>query len=150
MGLNLEIKPAAKGLGALTLERSLQVLKNCPAINLVISSFDFSALEAARHLAPNIPRALIYEALPADWCDAVHKFEVRSVHLANLDSLKASTIANIREQGLEVYVYTVNSLDRAKELLNWGVKGVFSDFPNRFTRLMASASKRVSAYGDPL
>jgi len=150
MGLNLEIKPAVKGLGELTLIRSLEVLKNGPAINLVISSFNLSALQAAKRLAPSIPRALLYETLAKDWREAVRKLEVRSIHLANLDSLDAATIASIRELGLEVYIYTVNYLVRAEELVAWGVSGVFTDFPDRFTRLLASKSKRVSAYGEPL
>lgn len=150
LGLNLEIKPASKGLGEVTLERSLEVLKSCPAINLVISSFDFSALQAAQRLAPNLARALLYETLAVDWRDAVRKFEVRSIHLANLDSLDAATIASIRELGLEAYIYTVNSLARTEELVAWGVNGVFTDFPDRLTRLLISRSKRVSAYGDPL
>lgn len=147
MGLNLEIKPAAKGLGELTLERSLEVLKKCPSINLVISSFDFNALLAAKKLAPNIPRALLYETLSKGWRESVRKFEVRSIHLANLDSLTPATIASIRELGIEVYIYTVNSLTVAKKLLSWGVNGVFSDYPDKFICLAKPSSRQISAYG---
>lgn len=147
MGLNLEIKPAAKGLGALTLERSLAVLQACPAISLVISSFDFSAIEAAKALAPNIPRALLYKKLASNWREAVRYYEVRSVHLAEKPLQQQEVIA-IRELGLEVYCYTVNDIERGKELLQWGVNGLFSDFPDRFIRLPENSSKRIRAYGD--
>ena len=109
MGLNLEIKPAAAGLGELTLQRSLEVLQICPAINLVISSFDFSALQAAKTLAPNIPRALLYKNLAANWRDAVREYAVRSVHLAAAAVLQED-VAQIRSLGLEVYIYTVNCI----------------------------------------
>lgn len=148
MGLNLEIKPAAAGLGALTLQRSLEVLQACPAINLVISSFDFSALQAAKTLAPTIPRALLYGKLAANWRDAVREYAVRSVHLAQA-TLLAEEVAQLRELGLEVYIYTVNFLEKNQQLANWGVNGVFSDFPNRFTHLPATTSRRISAYGEP-
>ncbi|GLR64978.1 glycerophosphodiester phosphodiesterase [Marinospirillum insulare] len=150
MGLNLEIKPAAKGLGELTLKRSLEVLEKSPALNLVISSFDFTALQAAKQLAPNIPRALLYETLTKHWRDEVRNYQVRSIHLADVASLNPTIIASIRELGLEVYVYTVNSVERAEELISWGVKGIFTDYPAKFTRLIATTSKRVSAYGDPV
>ena len=147
MGLNLEIKPAAKGLGAITLEKSLAVLQTCPAISLVISSFYFTALEAAKALAPNIPRALLYEKLAGNWREAVRNYAVRAVHLAE-NTLQEQEVADLRELGLEVYSYTVNSEARAKELFNWGVKGVFSDFPSRIIHLPENSSKRIKAYGE--
>lgn len=149
MGLNLEIKPAAKGLGALTLQRSLEVLQAGPAINLVISSFDFSALQAAKKLAPNVPRALLYEKLAQDWRLAVNEYAVRAIHLAEA-ALLPDEVAAIRALGLEVYSYTVNSVARGQELFSWGVNGIFSDFPERFTRLPENSSRRISAYGEPI
>lgn len=149
MGLNLEVKPAAKGLGPLTLQHSLEVMQTCPAISLVISSFDFTVLQAAKDLAPNIPRALLYEKLAFNWRETVRKYEVRAVNLAEV-TLKPTDVAEIRALGLEVYVYTVNSVKRGKELFGWGVNGIFSDFPERFTRLPEVSSKRISAYGEPV
>lgn len=149
MGLNLEIKPAAAGLGELTLQRSLEVLQTCPAINLVISSFDFSALQAAKTLAPNIPRALLYKNLAANWRDAVREYAVRSVHLAATAVLQED-VAQIRALGLEVYIYTVNCLEKNKQLISWGVNGIFSDFPALFTHKTEITSKQVRAYGEPI
>lgn len=149
MGLNLEIKLAAAGLGALTLQRSLEVLQTCPAINLVISSFDFTALQAAKTLAPNIPRALLYEKLAANWRDDVREYAVRSVHLAEA-ALLQEEVTQMRELGLEVYIYTVNCLEKNQTLVSWGVNGIFSDYPNLFTRLPEATSRRISAYGEPV
>lgn len=149
MGLNLEIKPTAAGLGELTLQRSLEVLQHSPAINLVISSFDFSALQAAKALAPNIPRALLYQKLAANWRDAVRKYAVRSVHLAEATVLQEDII-QMRKLGLEVYVYTVNSIEKNQQLIHWGINGIFSDFPTLFTDLLTTNSRLVRAYGEAI
>lgn len=149
MGLNLEIKPTTAGLGELTLQRSLEVLQTCPAIHLVISSFDFNALQAAKALAPNIPRALLYKKLATNWRDAVREYAVRSVHLAEATLLQED-VAQIRALGLDVYIYTVNDLIINKRLVSWGVNGIFSDFPVLFTHLPETNSRRVSAYGEPI
>lgn len=149
MGLNIEIKPAGKGLGPLTLQRSLEVFQASSPINLVISSFDFTALQAAKTLAPNIPRALLYEKLPKDWRIAVNKYAVRSIHLAE-EAITPEQVAEIRSLGLDIYCYTVNSYARGKELFSWGVRGVFTDFPDRFIHLPENSSRRISAYGEPI
>lgn len=149
MGLNLEIKPAGKGLGPVTLQRSLEVFQVNPPINLVISSFDFTALQAAKELAPNIPRALLYEKLPSDWRVAVNEYAVRSIHLAE-EAITPEQVAEIRGLGLDVYCYTVNSLVKSKELFAWGIRGIFTDFPERFIHLPENSSRRISAYGEPI
>ena len=33
----------------------------------------------------------------------------------------------IKSKGYTLHVYTVNSLERADELFNWGVDGIFTD-----------------------
>lgn len=147
MGLNLEIKPTTAGLGELTLQRSLEVLQACPAVNLVISSFNLSALQAAKTLAPNIPRALLYKKLAPNWRDAVREYAVRSIHLS-ATTLLQEEVQKIRELGLEVYIYTVNCLKEHEKLISWGVNGVFSDYLNLFTDKMKRTSRRINAYGE--
>lgn len=36
----------------------------------------------------------------------------------------------IRDAGFDAYVFTINSLDRAQELMEWGASGVFTERPD--------------------
>lgn len=51
-----------------------------------------------------------------------------------------SLVRRAHELGLLVKPWTVNRLDRVEELLDWGVDGIISDFPN-------SVRRRVQQYG---
>lgn len=128
LGLNLEIKPATPALAAQTLELSLPLIAHLPPEKLVISSFNFAALHKAVELAPQIPRALLYEKLAPNWLDAVSRLQPKAIHLDHT-WLTPEQVQQILAAGLEVYVYTVNQPQLAAKLFSWGVTGVFSDWP---------------------
>ena len=41
-------------------------------------------------------------------------------------------VARIRDAGLHVNVWTVNTEERMRELAAWGVSGIITDFPQRW------------------
>ena len=62
-------------------------------------------------------------ALAALGCAAIHPDDT---------GLTAEEVARMRDAGFEVNVWTVNDLDRARELASWGVAGIFTDRPQDF------------------
>lgn len=147
LGLNLEIKPNHATNRIKTLQLSLQVLQEFPGVPVVLSSFQHQALEEAQKLAPQLPRAVLWERLPVDWQQKAQALEVRAVHLAAF-ALRRWQVAEIRSLGLEVYIYTVNTVKQAQRFKSWGVTGVFSDYPDRLLQLPGWRSRQLQAYGE--
>lgn len=55
------------------------------------------------------------------------KYDVHTVSVSDWEVRDEKSIANLRNAGLHVYVYTVNHARRMKTLFEYGVDGVFTD-----------------------
>ncbi|MEZ5739232.1 MAG: glycerophosphodiester phosphodiesterase [Burkholderiaceae bacterium] len=92
----------------------------------LLSSFSESSLEGAREAAPDLPRALLFDALPDDWlarCLALGCVAVDPHHA----SLSERMVDTAHDAGLRVVTYTVNDPQRVEMLLEWGVDTVITD-----------------------
>ena len=135
---NLEIKPAkglevATGTAAAALAAELWNGQIPP----LLSSFSIKALEAARAVAPELPRALLADV--ARWAELVptdRPFEAIVQKALELSAvaiviqhagLNADRIAQAHRAGLRVLTYTLNDAVRAKALLAVGLDGVITD-----------------------
>ncbi|WP_244847367.1 glycerophosphodiester phosphodiesterase [Caballeronia sp. SL2Y3] len=92
----------------------------------LLSSFSFEALEAARDAAPDLPRGMLYERVPADWREQTAALACVSLH-ADHRSLDETLVRDIRDAGLRVLAYTVNDPQRARLLARWGVDAICTD-----------------------
>ncbi|WP_321898970.1 glycerophosphodiester phosphodiesterase [Paraburkholderia heleia] len=92
----------------------------------LLSSFSCAALEAARDSAPKLPRGLLFERVPADWREQTAALECVSLH-ASHRHLDEALVERIKSAGLFILAYTVNDLERARQLVNWGVDTVCTD-----------------------
>ncbi|ARJ64746.1 glycerophosphoryl diester phosphodiesterase [Magnetospirillum sp. ME-1] len=131
LAVNMEIKPD-RGREAGTAETALALaLRLWPdgVAPPLVSSFDAPCLEAARRVAPHWPRALLLESLAPGWRDQAQGLDVGALHLDHRP-LRAERVENARGAGFQVRAYTVNDPVRARQLRDWGVTGVFSDFPH--------------------
>jgi glycerophosphoryl diester phosphodiesterase len=57
--------------------------------------------------------------------------------------LDAARVARLKEAGCQMVAWTVNSLDRARQLIGWGVDGVVSDHVAILEALKADAARRA-------
>ena len=92
----------------------------------LLSSFSEAALEAARKVAPALPRALLLGELPADWLDRCRALECVALD-ASHRVLDSATIAAAKAAGLRVLSYTINEPARAAELRAAGLDCVITD-----------------------
>ncbi|CAJ0782229.1 MULTISPECIES: glycerophosphodiester phosphodiesterase [Ralstonia] len=131
---NIEIKPvpgaewrtgAAVALDARTLWAGADV----PPL---LSSFSEEALAAAREAAPELPRALLLDKLPADWLDRLRALDCVALD-ANHRELTPEIIDEAHAAGFRVCCYTVNDLDRAHLLWSAGLDGLITDWVDRIS-----------------
>jgi glycerophosphoryl diester phosphodiesterase len=130
LNCNIEIKPCP-GRERATAElvtRELQRLWPAEATKPLISSFAYQSLQVAYQLAPEFPRAVLVEEVPANWqalCEGVEAIALNPWH----KPLTQEWTKAIKSAGYQVLSYTVNETARARELFDWGVDSVFSDTP---------------------
>jgi len=129
--VNIEIKPMpgdeARTGGAVALD-ALALWQGADVPPL-LSSFSESALEAAALSAPDLPRALLLDALPEDWLQRLDRLGCVALD-ANHNELDANIIQAAHNAGYRVLCYTVNDAARAKKLFEWGVNGLITDAVN--------------------
>ncbi|GHA89800.1 glycerophosphoryl diester phosphodiesterase [Modicisalibacter luteus] len=137
MGLNLEMKVnRGRDVDALV-ERVLpDAMQALPAERLLVSSFDMTALNAVRRLAPDpqhLALGLLYKKLPRDWEDNAARLEAFSLHL-DWQRLKLTQAQEVAASPYRLLCYTVNDAKAYRRLCEWGVDAVISDDPGQLTR----------------
>lgn len=133
MGANVEIKPA-KGADALTAEVTCRLIQSAWPSTLpppVVSSFSRAAMEVARDLIPDTPRAMLFGKLPKDWRAVVDALTCDSVHMSH-KHITPDLAAEVRTAGFPLRAYTVNDPKRADMLDAMGVTSIFTDRPDLF------------------
>lgn len=131
LGANVEIKPT-KGAARKTASAVARIIsENWPATvpTPVISSFSEESIAVAHDEIPDVPRAMLFWKLPADWRDIVARYECSAIHMSD-KHMPDDLVAEADALGLPVRIYTVNDPDRAKELRDMGVQSVFTDRPD--------------------
>ena len=137
---HIEIKPTP-GFDAQTgrhVARETQRLWKGAKVSPIFSSFSYEALMAAKDVAPGIPRGwLIDQFTDADW-ERLKALDATSLH-TNHKKFDVAWVKPLHDAGYRIMLYTVNDPARAKELLDAGVDGVFTDelelFANEFAQL---------------
>ncbi|HWK45365.1 MAG TPA: glycerophosphodiester phosphodiesterase [Stellaceae bacterium] len=144
LGANIEIKPHP-GAGPATARAVVDILRtNWPASlpAPLLSSFDRTALEAARDAAPGIERGVLLRELGTDWRSLADALDATTVHCDH-SRLTAAKAKEVQASGYPLLAYTVNHAGRAEELAGWGVCGFFTDVPDQLAGLARSGPAMV-------
>lgn len=128
---NIEIKPYPGQTEATTLAVLTHLNRFWPGEKALplISSFDHEALVLCRTLAPEMPLGLLLDRWTEQWAEKAAALQCRSIHLSK-SAVSLKRVQQIKAQAYEVYVYTINTKRKAKQLFSWGVNAVFSDYPD--------------------
>jgi glycerophosphoryl diester phosphodiesterase len=131
--LDIEIKPTP-GTDAHTgavVAAAVQRLWQRQAQTPLLSSFQPEALHAARQEAPQLRRALLLDALlpgAIEQAQQLHCMAVITEHAL----MDAPLLSRIHQAGMQALVYTVNEVERARELLAIGIDGIVTDAVDQF------------------
>ena len=128
LGLNLELKTNGCSEPRLV-EAVVKTIAEVelPNDRLLVSSFNYPALVRFSDCS-DIPVGCLFERLPMNWHKKALRVNAVSIHLNSKRTSKRQ-ISRVKSKGYELYCYTVNSLAGARQLIDNGVDGVFSDYP---------------------
>jgi len=128
--LNVEIKNMSNTFAdEIVVQIIIDMIKKTQAEHLVLlSSFYHNYLPMCKKLSSKIPTAALqmYKH-PNNLIDYLHTLQVNAYHPEDKIT-NQKTVANLRESGFFVNVFTVNKTERKKKLFDWGVNGIFTDF----------------------
>lgn len=128
---NVEIKPSLGAdevtgtVVARQVEREWAALGGVAA-QLVLSSFSAPALQAAAAAAPGLPRACLFESVPADWPARLAAVGAVAMHCA-ATGFDRATLAGVQAARIPLRCYTVNDPAQAAALFGEGIAAVFTD-----------------------
>jgi len=98
----------------------------------LLTSFKPATLQGARETAPQLPRALLLDALRAGWLDEAKALDCVAV-VTDYALLDAAVLAAIHGAGMRSLVYTVNDPAEAGRLDALGIDGIVTDAVDRFS-----------------
>jgi glycerophosphoryl diester phosphodiesterase len=129
--LNLEIKPSpgvAEKTGHTVAHHVAHWWRDdrCSITPPLLSSFQTDALWGALRAEPHLPRALLLDQLTSGWLQTALELECVAVVLHH-SLIATDTVQQIRQAGLRLLSYTVNSEAVAAALLALDIDGIITD-----------------------
>ena len=125
-GINIELKGVGTGPALASF------LPDNPTHDLLISSFDHAELQAFHQRRPTFRTGALFGRWRRDWAQAAEALGAWSVNVHH-KALNLTRITAIHQTHRRCLAYTVNTLERATQLANWGLDGLFTDYPDRIT-----------------
>jgi glycerophosphoryl diester phosphodiesterase len=140
--VNVEIKDAAdQPCDAWIVEKTAALIVELGLTDsVIVSSFNHNYLLRMKKAEPRIPvAALVDDPLP-DPVAVLTSIDAIALN-PNYKKLNQKTVQAVRKAGFGVLVWTPNEEKDMKRLLDWGVTGLITDFPDRALRLLKSQGK---------
>ncbi|MBN2102658.1 glycerophosphodiester phosphodiesterase [bacterium] len=97
---------------------------------IIVSSFKHNQLQLIHDHFPQIPIGVLYRFPRRGYTKIAIHLNAVSVHLP-LRPIRKIWIQEAHNANLKVFVYTVNHPPTMRRLVQWGVNGFFSDYPDR-------------------
>lgn len=101
---------------------------------LMISSFNYSALQVCYLLNPSLYLGYLVEEVPHDWLLKLAAIEAYSLNCHYL-SLTEHQARAVKAAGYKLLCYTANSAESVAQHWSWGMDTVITDDPNQFMQL---------------
>jgi len=122
--INLEIKELSV---VSRLSKALQHYEG----EILFSSFEFQILQELKKQFPSYPLAVLERWSGIRAVAVAAYLGTDRLHI-NQKWLWGGFVRSIKQQNYSLYAYTVNNIERATELAEWGVDGIFTDRPDMF------------------
>jgi glycerophosphoryl diester phosphodiesterase len=102
----------------------------------IVRSFDHRCVRFARQMEPALTGAvLISETAPVDPGELARKADA-TVYSPSWEFLDADQVHSAHAAGLRVLPWTANAPEQWQRLLEWGVDGITTDYPDRLAAFL--------------
>jgi glycerophosphoryl diester phosphodiesterase len=133
----LELKPGGSWGGEHALIGALR--ESAEIARTVVISFDGAILEAVRKIEPTLMTGLLYDGQLAKPLDKAVEIGARQLAVRG-DLVTPAMLMQARSRDLQVVCWTVNHGAHIRLLMDAGVDGIMSDYPDR----LVAANKKNS------
>ena len=133
-------------------ERLLEILNQYklsdPSVvkdKIIIQSFSKESLKKIHSLNSSIPlvQLLTHTQTLRLTNEDLKKYKTFCLGLGmNYTDINATDVQKIQKQGLEVHPFTVDKEEDMKKLIEWGVDGMFTNYPDRLQHVILAAYKK--------
>ncbi len=106
---------------------------------IVILSFDPSALESVHRLDSTMMTGFLCEHPSNDLVERTVRAGARQL-VARGDLITSAVVEKAHHAGLQVVAWTINEQDQMQRLMEAGVDGIITDFPDRLLSLLREQS----------
>lgn len=114
------------------------MINDTPGINwdrIIIQSFDFRILQFYRQQYPEVRLSQLIEN-ELSWQENVEKLGFKpDVYSCYYKSLSADIVKELHAAGIKVIPWTINDVTEMRDLIEWGVDGIITDYPDRVKEL---------------
>ncbi len=128
----LEMKPSGSWGGEHALISALR--ESGEIARTVVISFDPAILAGVRKIEPTLMTGLLFEGQISDPLDKAIEIGARQIAVRG-DLLSPRMLKEARERDLQVVCWTVNHPGHMRLLVEAGVDGIISDYPDRLLEL---------------
>jgi len=98
--------------------------------NFVISSFKWDELRAIRNINKDIKIAVLTEKDPLEAIEVAKELNAVAIN-PHFKALTRENTAKIQSEGFKVYTWTVNELEDIQKMIEFGVDGIITNYPER-------------------
>ncbi|MFZ4616083.1 MAG: glycerophosphodiester phosphodiesterase [Rectinemataceae bacterium] len=149
ISVNVEIKNAeGRACHPWLAERVVELLREHDMVgSVLLSSFNHEYIVRAKRAAPGLRTGALVEGAAPDPVALLDSSGASSYN-PDLETLTEAAVHAVRASGRDVFVWTVNEEADMERLIDWGVSGIFTDFPDRLFRVLREAP--VTEYPPPI
>ncbi|QKX04309.1 glycerophosphodiester phosphodiesterase [Aquimarina sp. TRL1] len=127
--INIELKGKDTALSVVSYLKILVQETFWDFSDFIVSSFDKELLAQVRRASDEIKVGVLEEEKPERAIEIAIKLQAYSVHLP-ISCIKEEHVLSAHNNGLQVYVWTVNKKPLFEKMKSWNVDGIITDFPN--------------------
>jgi len=129
--LNIELKGINTAKPTYKLLKSIFSNKKQLIEKISISSFNWNELEIIYDLDKDIQTAVLVEERPVEM--AINQAKKINAKAINIDFklLNKKVVKKIKSENLIINAWTVNEINQIERIINLGVDGIITDFPDR-------------------
>jgi glycerophosphoryl diester phosphodiesterase len=132
LGINIEIKPHY-GKEQETTFQTLESLKSFwpkSCQTPLISSFSVEVLKILRSCSNEYYIGYLIDSWQKEWQKIIEDFNCTSLHVDHR-MLTKERVKQVKTTGRYLLAFTVNDVLLARQLFDWGVDSIFTDFPDQ-------------------